>query len=550
MDFSTLQGIIGVIFAFSVAIFVHELGHFMFAKLFGVRVETFSIGFGKKLFSFRRGETEYKIAAIPFGGYVKMVGTVSKELEDVLEGRAAATEDERDEAELAARQLNAPASASMAEGIQDEVDALRNKAYWQKILVFVAGCVNNVLTAIFVLFLLYFIGHHREAPPANIYGGSSDLPASVIALQPGDEIVSVNGEPVKNFYDVTDWFTDHKKFEDFKDSNFAFDVVRDGTTMTVELPRVPPVNPPVPDAPVVQIAGVAVDSPEDVFREVAAILNKRTTEPQTLVFKTDDGTTTIQTSAIGALGPWWPVRALTAKSSARVAMVMPNQPAEKAGFQNEDVITRIDGQTIDSTIMATDILARSANKTVTIDVQREDEAGNVTERSIEILVRESPDHPGRGQIGVMFGAERTEFVKYGFVKSLTQAVQRSLDFVTGYWNALKNILSSSFTTIRENLSGPIGISVQFYKIAQSGWVDFFVTFALFNIILALTNLLPLPVLDGGHIMFATIEAIIRRPLPAKFMIAIYNLFTFLIIGLALLITFNDVIMNAWRVIGK
>jgi regulator of sigma E protease len=124
--------------------------------------------------------------------------------------------------------------------------------------------------------------------------------------------------------------------------------------------------------------------------------------------------------------------------------------------------------------------------------------------------------------------------------------------VVRYYQGLKKILGSSFSTIRESVSGPIGIAQQAYSAASHDFLYFIFMFAVFNIILAVTNLLPLPVLDGGHILFSTIEAIIRRPLPARFMLLVYNVFTFLIIGLALLITFNDVIMNWWRVpfVGK
>src|SRR5690606_23041784 len=123
-----------------------------------------------------------------------------------------------------------------------------------------------------------------------------------------------------------------------------------------------------------------------------------------------------------------------------------------------------------------------------------------------------------------FMDKRTKFIKLPFGEAIQYAFVKTGTTIVAYWEALQNIFGSSFRTIRENLSGPIGISVQFFKTAQSGWFNFIVTFALFNIVLALTNLLPLPVLDGGHILFATIEAIIRRPLPAKVMIGIYNVF--------------------------
>lgn len=206
MILSTLQGIIGVVVAFSVAIFVHELGHFMFAKLFGVKVETFSVGFGKKLLSWRRGDTEYCVSAIPFGGYVKMVGTLSKEMEEVLEGKQPASAEEIDKTVAAAQELSAPAPVALAETIQDEIDALRNKAYWQKILVFSAGCINNVLTAILIFFLMAWIGYNRPAPEPAVVGGINYIDPATSPLRVGDRVLTVNDEPIKDHVEFVNWF--------------------------------------------------------------------------------------------------------------------------------------------------------------------------------------------------------------------------------------------------------------------------------------------------------------------------------------------------------
>lgn len=521
----------------------------MFAKLFRVKVDTFSLGFGKKLLSFRRGETEYCISAIPFGGYVKMVGTLSREMEDVLEGKEAVTEQELEDNVTAAQELSAPASVTLAEGIQDEVNALRNKPYWQKFLVFSAGCINNILTAVLIYFLMLWIGFYAPPSAEPEVGRMEFVSAEASPLKANDRIVSVAGEPVKTYEDFVMWFQKKETAEDFK-APVQVELVRAGTTMTVELPAHPPVDPPVPAGEILSVAGEDVDTPLEARDHALKLLDIDSTQPIKIGINTDKGSTTVLTSPIVAVGPWWPAVSIIPNGPPRIELVLPNLPAEKSGIKIGDIILSIDGQPVTTSHQATSILRNMPGKIAKVVVERGEKKDKQTTATVNLEVRPNPENPAIGQIGVAFGGQRSELIKKPFGEALTGAFSRTGGMIKAYGAALKKIMGSSFTTIRENLSGPVGISVQFFKTAQSGWFNFILTFALFNIVLALTNLLPLPVLDGGHILFATIEAIIRRPLPAKFMVLIYNVFTFLIIGLALLITFNDLIMNAWRVVGK
>lgn len=545
-----LTGILGVIAAFSVAIFVHELGHFMFAKLFGVKVDTFSIGFGKKLFGFRKGDTEYKFCLLPFGGYVKMVGTMSKELEEVLEGDKPATPQEKAEAEIVAAELAAPAPVSLAEGVQEEIDALRNKPYWQKLLVFAAGCINNVLTALLIFFLMCWIGYHVPPKAPAAIAGVDLISEAASPLKVGDQITAINGEAIADNDSFLLHFLEKEKASDFS-APTTLAVNRDGSSTTVELPLTPPLDEPLPaGSTIIGIGEQPIDTPEEARKAALAQANKDKTQIHVTLQLTDGETTTMQVAPVAAMGPWWPILAYYAPSPARIQMLLPNLPAEKSGLKNDDTIVAINGQPVQNSYEATRLLRSMPGKTAQVQVDRPADSGTTTSHTYALEIRPNPDNPTLGQIGVAFGAARTELVKMGFVESIKEAFLRAKGMMVSYIEALGRIFGSSLQTIRENLAGPVGISVQFFKVAQSGWFQFLLTFAMFNIVLAMTNLLPLPILDGGHILFATIEAIIRRPLPAKFMLGVYNLFTFLIIGLALVITFNDLIMNAWRVIGK
>jgi len=544
-----LQAIFAIAFLFSFAIFIHELGHFMFAKLFGVKVETFSIGFGKKLLKYRRGETEYCLSAIPFGGYVKMVGIYSKDMEKIIEGDKAATPEERGEATLAAAELAAPAPMSLGQGIVNEVDALRSKAWWQKFLVFSAGCINNFLTAAVVFFLMYWIGHYVPEPIPVVIEDVRGVDTSAVPLQKGDQIVSLEGKPVRGLNDLEKVYlevVDNKR----PGEKLQLEVVRAETTLTLELPVDPPTTTPLPDGRIVKVGDTKVRSPKDVQKYAAArALRDQDLTLGIVVESPEGGQTETTVSAVALLGKEWPLLGVfDFHNPAFIALPLPNLPAEKAGIRFGDELLAVDGQRVYSSAHATRIIRKNVGKTVPFEIRRGDDKKGYETLTLNVEVRPDPENPERGQVGIAFGAgPLRKWSQQPFGTALKNGFVDTYQLATSYLVNIKNLLfESRFQTIRENVGGPIAIGTQAVKTMQLGWSQYFWFFAAFNVILAVTNLLPLPVFDGGHIMFATIEAIIRRPLPAKFMLFVYNAFTLLIIGLAILIVFNDVLMNFWR----
>ncbi len=256
----------------------------------------------------------------------------------------------------------------------------------------------------------------------------------------------------------------------------------------------------------------------------------------------------LEVHPIAAAGYNWPALAVEPRSEPFIAVVLPNLPAEKAGLQSGDKILAIDGRPIATRLEAMETIRKSVGKEIEILVERQGPQGNPQRLTIRVPVRPDPEKPHRGQIGVIFSQPFTEQFQLPPGKALVHAIDRTLLIAVSYVQALGDILSSNFQVVRENIGGPVAISRISYDAAKRGWKWYFDFFALFNIILAVTNLFPLPVFDGGHILFATIEAIIRRPLPAWLLARIYQVFIFLLIALAVAVTLNDILMHSWRIL--
>lgn len=549
-----IRGIFAVLFTFSFAIFIHELGHFMFAKWFGVKVETFSIGFGKKIFKFRRGETEYCLSLIPLGGYVKMAGIYSKEMEQIIDGDKVVDKEEKLENEIAAAELQAPAPVdkkSLGKGIIEEVDALRSKPYWQKILIFSAGCINNFLTAAVTFFLLIWIGHYDSAKPEAVIGEIEYIAPTESPLQINDKIVAVGKGDENPVKDITDYYIalDKSLSANAKTKTpLELSVLRGGTTMSITLPLTAPGLEPLPEGKIVKIGETAVSSEKETIQALSKVLSLGTTTPISVVV--DGGDThvkTVEVPPIVASGTLWPSLAYDFQTSPILDFLLPNLPAERAGLKDGDVVLAIDGTPVMTAKQATTIVRKNPGKTVDFTVLRTENEKETTITK-QVAVRADPEFPERGQIGVQFApGKKTEFVQEPFFSAIQTGFSQAWIRTKMYPGLLKDLFfSSSFTTIRENVSGPIDIGRSIFSVAKADITRFAFFFAAFNIALCVMNLLPLPVLDGGHIIFATAEAIIRRPLPAKVMMGVYNLFTIFLLTMALLVTFNDVIKNLWR----
>lgn len=469
-----LIGAAGFVVAFGLAVFVHELGHFLAAKLFGVRVERFVIGFDKAVFPVmpkciwerQLGETVYGVSIVPLGGYVKMVGSVHPEVQAAFDGE------------------EAPASGSMAESALQDQGALYGKPFYQKAIIYGAGVTMNMLLALVLVVIIGVRGYWQDRPlPAVVSWQKPDSPALAAGIAPGDRMVSLNGERIATGTD----------YETILDASYrSRGRAEDPVSGTLEL--------------------------------------MRGSTPVTATFSYVPGDKDPGAAAFEAL----------VSRPAHLAGVTPNGPADKAGLREGDRVVSIDGEPIMDWNQLVHIIRSSPERTLRFGVER---AGERLER--EVKVWESGDDEGVGQAGIIYGNPDRELVRHSLGEAAAQAPSLVLANTLRYVGNLKRLgeklMKFKAKAVHRDLSGPVGIAQVTSRAARRGLGDFLEIMVMLNIALAVMNILPIPVLDGGHIVFAAWEAVFRRPLPARFFIRVMEGAVMCFLAFFLIVTFSDVI---------
>lgn len=459
-------GIIGTIFLFGGAVLVHEFGHFLFAKLSGVGVDVFSIGFGKKLFQIKKAETTYAISLIPLGGYVKLASAKSENPEDTENS----TEEDR----------------SVGEGaVYEERIALKGKSLPTKIAIFAAGCGFNFIIAYIIFFIIGIIGFDMDAPYKNqIYEVEEKSAAEKSGLKKDDTILAVDNAETKDWEEViTNFYSAYEK----KNKSVNILIERDKNKLTIPL-------------------------------EITNL---------------EDG----KNMSLSGMKPFIP---------AIIGGIYPNNPAEVGGLKEADLIVKINDKEIKSWYDMVGIVESSFGKKLAFVVKREDQILNLN------VTPKMSEEKDRAVIGVVPGNSEKVFQRLSVADSAIHSfvkigilIELNADFL---WKLVTGKLSRE--TVSENVGGPVAIVITSYHISQRGIVDFLLFFGMFNVIIAFINLLPIPLLDGGHIMFVTIEHIIGRPIPEKVLEKVFTVTFVILIGLVLIVTYNDIIRNIWRIIPK
>ncbi|MGV8859873.1 MAG: sigma E protease regulator RseP [Pseudomonas sp.] len=445
---SALYMIVGTLVALGVLVTFHEFGHFWVARRCGVKVLRFSVGFGMPLLRWHdRKGTEYVIAAIPLGGYVKML-------------------DER-EGEVPADQLD---------------QTFNRKTVYQRIAIVIAGPVANFLLAIVFFWFLAMLGSQQVRPVIGAVESGSI--ADKGGLSAGQEMVSVDGEPTSGWAAV----------------NLQL-VRRLGESGTVALS--------------VRDQGSTVDSPRELALDKWL---KGADEPD----------------PIRSLGirPWRPALPPV------LAELDPKGPAQAAGLKTGDRLVALDGQALSDWQQVVDAVRLRPDAKISLRIERE---GAQLDVPLTLAVRgegkTATGYLGAGVKGIDWPPEMLREVSFGPVAAVGEGARRTWTMSVLTFDSLKKMLFGELSV--KNLSGPITIAKVAGASAQSGMGDFLNFLAYLSISLGVLNLLPIPVLDGGHLLFYLIEWARGRPLSDRVQGWGVQIGISLVVGVMLLALVND-----------
>jgi regulator of sigma E protease len=418
-----LINIAAFLVAILVLVTIHEFGHFWVARKLGVRVMRFSIGFGRALYTWRRpgDETEYVIAALPLGGYVKML-------------------DEREE-EVAA---------------EDRPFAFNNQPLWKRSAVVAAGPLANFLLAILLYWGLLMAGETGVRPEVGAVEPESI--AAEAAFIPGDVITSVDGREVATWGNF--WFA--LLSASLGGGDVAVGVTTaDGDSMVRWLPG----------------AELAPLDPGQGFLSQVGLIRASPSIPPVL------------------------------------AEIVPDQPAAEAGLRPGDVVLAVDGMPVERWRDLVETVQARAGESIGLRIQRD---GDVLDVALTPRAVQRDDGTEVGRIGVgpaipehLF-ADYEVVVRHGPVAAFAEALRRVGDLSAMTLRIAGRMLIGTASV--ENLSSPIGIADAAGRTASFGIEPYLEFLALLSVSLGLLNLLPIPVLDGGHLLYFAVEAVIGRPL--------------------------------------
>ncbi len=444
-----LQTVAILVVTLAILVAVHEYGHFWVARRCGVKVHRFSIGFGKSLASWHDKQgTEYSIAAIPLGGYVKML-------------------DERE-----------------GEVPEDQLDqAFNRKPVLQRIAVVSAGPLANFLLAIIAYWFLFMAGESGYAPIiGKVEPGSV---AEQAGLEPGQEIVAVDGSETPTWQALSFQLLD-----------------RIGDTGTVRF---------------------AVKYPDSdmVYESEAAITSWLSGHEQPDLF--------------GALG----MRLYMPEIVPVVGEVVENSPAAVAGLEPGDRVLSADGEAMPLWEDWVTYVKARPDQAIELVVQRGDRTMTavVTPKRIE-----ADDGEVYGQVGVSVDipdmpAEMQRSFPRGPIDSLAASVEKTGELTVFTLKSIKKMLQGLISP--KNLSGPITIAKVATASAKSGLESYISFLALLSVSLGVLNLLPIPVLDGGHLLYYLLELVAGRPIPEKVQMVGYQMGLVVVLSIMALALFND-----------
>lgn len=423
----------------SLLVLLHEWGHFAAARAFKIRVEKFYVFFdawGKKLFSFKKGDTEYGIGWLPLGGYVKISGMVDESLDT--------------------QQLKSAPQAH----------EFRSKPAWQRLIVMLGGVtVNAILGVIIFSGMLMYWGEKYIPNRALEDGIAVSSLAQELGFEAGDKLVSINGQEIERFDEIV-------SSKVLLGENTRIGLQRGTEIMEIILPQ-------------------------DFTRRLLDQDDKSTFLSPRLRFS--------------------------------VGEVIKGMPAEEAGLMAGDRIVHFNGEPINYFDELQLKLKEASGQTADMEVLRNGES-----EMLSVQVSES------GTIGFYPMTDPLEmgFKKYGLFTAIPAGANMAWRVVADNVKGFGKVFSGDIP-VEKSIGGPIAIAKKMYG-GEWQWYRFWMTTGLLSMILAFMNLLPIPALDGGHVVFLLIEMVIRRPLGEKVMLAAQYVGMLIVIALMIFAFGNDI----------
>jgi regulator of sigma E protease len=435
--------IIELLIVLGIMVLVHEFGHFAAAKLCGVRVETFSIGMGTRLFGFRRGDTDYRISLLPIGGYVKMAGDVPGE---------------------------APS------GDPGEFNA---HPRWQRVIIALAGPVTNFILTFFLLLGLALFHNEIEsyrAGAAIVDYVPLNTPVAATGIQTGDTIVHL------------------AKFE-----NPTWEDVLNGALLNL--------NSNVPFSYLHD--GKRIDT--------------------TLFLASKGGPETFDPSKFGLIPQ-------VQSDPMRVDTVSPGKPGDRAGLKSGDALLAVNDNSPHSVDALLAYLQDQGGRPQVLKIQRD---GQTLTMNVTPVLADEPNGTKAYQIGFLAQKPPVHVEDLSLGPAIVQAGERTVKYAATIVDILKGMFTHHVSV--RSVSGPIGIGQEVHQaFNMSGWNPLVELMALISVNLGIFNLLPIPILDGGMILFLAIESAVRRDLNQQVKERVYQVAFVCLIAFAAFVIFNDI----------